>query len=125
MQPGRSQRPRCSPPVPAAAAQTGGAVVAIPVADTLKRVERGTIVATVPRDGLWQAQTPQAFRRDLLVQAHERAMRDRITATDDADLFERLGIAVQVVQGSALNLKITTPDDLRIGEALARFACPR
>jgi len=109
----------------AAAAQTGGAVVAIPVADTLKRVERGTIVATVPRDGLWQAQTPQAFRRDLLMQAHERAMRERITATDDADLFERLGIAVQVVQGSALNLKITMPDDLRVGEALARFASPR
>lgn len=109
----------------AAAAQTGGAVVGIPVADTLKQVERGTVVATVPRDGLWQAQTPQAFRRDLLVQAHERAMRERITATDDADLFERLGIAVQVVQGSALNLKITTPDDLRIGEALARFASLR
>jgi 2-C-methyl-D-erythritol 4-phosphate cytidylyltransferase len=109
----------------AAAAQTGGAVVAIPVADTLKRVELGTIIATVARDGLWQAQTPQAFRRELLVRAHERAMRERITATDDAYLFERLGLAVQVVQGSALNLKITMPDDFRIGEAIARFASPR
>jgi 2-C-methyl-D-erythritol 4-phosphate cytidylyltransferase len=109
----------------AAAVQSGGAVVAVPVADTLKQVENGTIVATVPREGLWQAQTPQAFRRDLLVWAHEWAMRERITATDDAYLFERLGLTVQVVQGSATNLKITTPDDLRIGEAIARFVSPR
>ena len=109
----------------AAAVQSGAAVVAVPVADTLKQVENGTIVSTVPRDGLWQAQTPQAFRRDLLVWAHEWAIRERITVTDDAYLFERLGLTVQVVQGSAINLKITTPDDLRIGEALARFVSPR
>lgn len=109
----------------AAAAQSGGAVVAIPVTDTLKQVENGSIVANVPREGLWQAQTPQAFRRDLLVRAHEWAMRERITVTDDAYLFERLGHMVQVVPGSAVNLKITTPDDLRIGEAIARFVSPR
>jgi 2-C-methyl-D-erythritol 4-phosphate cytidylyltransferase len=109
----------------AAAAQSGGAVVAVPVADTLKHVENGTIVATVPREGLWQAQTPQAFRRALLMWAHEWAMRERITVTDDAYLFERLGLTVQVVQGSTVNLKITTPDDLRIGQAIARFVSPR
>ncbi|MBV8451757.1 MAG: 2-C-methyl-D-erythritol 4-phosphate cytidylyltransferase [Deltaproteobacteria bacterium] len=109
----------------AAAAQSGGAVVAIAAADTLKKVENGTILATVPREGLWQAQTPQAFRRDLLVRAHEWAMRERITVTDDAYLFECLGLTVQVVQGAAVNLKITTPDDLRIGEAIARFVSPR
>jgi len=109
----------------AAAAQSGGAIVAVPVVDTLKQAENGTIVATVPRDGLWQAQTPQVFRRDLLVWAHEWAMRERITVTDDAYLFERLGFTVQVVQGSAANLKITTLDDLRIGEAIARFVTPR
>jgi 2-C-methyl-D-erythritol 4-phosphate cytidylyltransferase len=109
----------------AAAAQSGGAVVATPVADTLKQVEKRTIVATVPRDSLWQAQTPQAFRRELLVQAHEWAARERITVTDDACLVERLGMTVQVVQGSALNLKITTPDELRIAEAIARFVFPR
>jgi 2-C-methyl-D-erythritol 4-phosphate cytidylyltransferase len=108
-----------------AAAQSGGAIVAIPVADTLKQAPHRTIVATVPRDGLWQAQTPQAFRRELLMLAHERAKRERITVTDDADLCERLGIAVQVVPGSAVNLKITTQDDLRICEAIARFASPR
>jgi len=109
----------------AAAVQSGGAIVAVPVSDTLKQAENGTIVATVPRDGLWQAQTPQVFRRDLLVWAHEWAMRERITVTDDAYLFERLGLTVQVVQGSAANLKITTLDDLRIGEAIARLVTPR
>ncbi len=104
-----------------AAAQTGAALVAVPVVDTLKQVENGTVVATVPRDGLWYAQTPQAFRRELLVWAHESATRERITVTDDASLFEYLGLPVQVVQGSPLNLKITTQDDLTIGEAIARF----
>jgi 2-C-methyl-D-erythritol 4-phosphate cytidylyltransferase len=108
-----------------AATQSGGAIVAIPVADTLKQVKGQAIAATVPRDGLWQAQTPQAFRRKLLVWAHEWAIRERITVTDDADLVQRLGMRVQVVQGSALNLKITTPDDLRIAEAIARFVFPR
>jgi 2-C-methyl-D-erythritol 4-phosphate cytidylyltransferase len=102
------------------AAESGAAIVAIPAADTLKRADHGTIVATVPRDGLWQAQTPQAFRRELLVLAHERVMREQITVTDDAYLCERLGVAVQVVQGSAVNLKITTSDDLKIGEAIAQ-----
>ncbi len=108
----------------AAAAQTGAAVVAVPIADTLKQVANGTIIATVPREGLWHAQTPQAFRRELLVWAHESATRERITVTDDASLFEYLGLSVQVVQGSPINLKITTPDDLTIGEAIARSVSP-
>jgi len=102
----------------AAAAQSGRAIVAIPVADTLKRVEKGTIAMTLLRDGLWQAQTPQAFRRELLMRAHEYATHEGIT--DDAYLFERLGLTVQVVQGSALNFKVTTPEDLRMAEAVAR-----
>jgi len=108
----------------AAAVQCGGAVVAIPVADTLKQVDNGTIIATMARDSLWQAQTPQAFRRELLMMAHERAINERITATDDAHLCECLGITVRVVQGSTANLKITTLDDLRLGEAIARFGFP-
>jgi 2-C-methyl-D-erythritol 4-phosphate cytidylyltransferase len=109
----------------AAAIQSGGAVAAIPVADTLKWVDNRVVVATLPRDNLWQTQTPQAFRRELLVMAHERAMRERITVTDDAQLCEYLGIRVCVVQGSTVNLKITTADDLRLGEAIARFGVPR
>jgi len=105
-----------------AAVSGGGAIIAIPAADTLKQVETGTIVASVPRDGLWQAQTPQAFRRKLLMAAHEWARREQISVTDDAQLLERRGLPVQVVQGSALNFKITTREDLKIAEAIARFA---
>ncbi len=109
-----------------AAARAGGAIAAIPVADTLKRVAGGgnAIAATVARAGLWQAQTPQAFRRELLVAAHRRAVSERVVATDDADLVERTGVRVEVVEGSTANLKITTPSDLAIVEAIvaARIA---
>lgn len=103
-----------------AAAECGAAIVAIPIADTLKRVESGTIAATVPRAALYQAQTPQAFRRNLLKQAHLWARENKISATDDADLVERTGASVRIVGGSPLNLKITTPADLEIAQALAR-----
>ena len=104
----------------AAAARAGGAIAAIPVADTLKRVADSdrTIAATVARSGLWQAQTPQAFRRDLLLAAHRRAVSEGIVATDDADLVERTGVRVEVVEGSTANIKITTPSDLAIVEAI-------
>ncbi|HEY2523934.1 MAG TPA: 2-C-methyl-D-erythritol 4-phosphate cytidylyltransferase, partial [Candidatus Binataceae bacterium] len=104
-----------------AAARADGAIAAIAVADTLKRVEEGrsTIAATVARAGLWQAQTPQAFRRERLIAAHERALSGRWAATDDAELIERCGGRVEVVEGSAANLKITTAADLEIAEALA------
>ncbi len=101
----------------ATAARVGGAIAAIPLADTLKRVgDQRVIVATVARTALWQAQTPQAFRRALLIRAHERAVIDRVIATDDADLVEQLGATVAVVDGSAFNFKITTPEDLRLAE---------
>jgi 2-C-methyl-D-erythritol 4-phosphate cytidylyltransferase len=117
-----------------AAQRVGGAIVATPLADTLKRVsesmatpstdtlgrvgESRTIVATVARANLWQAQTPQAFRRDLIIRAHEHALMDQVVATDDADLVERLGATVVVVAGSPLNFKITTADDLRLAELI-------
>lgn len=102
-----------------AARRHGGAIAAIAVADTLKRVEGRVITATVPRAGLWQAQTPQAFRRALLIEAHERARREGWAATDDAELVERCGGRVEVVEGSASNLKITASADLEIAEAIA------
>ncbi len=104
----------------AAAARAGAAIAAIPVADTLKRVadNERAIVATISRAGLWQAQTPQAFRRDLLVTAHRRALDEGIVATDDADLVERTGARVEVVEASTANIKITTPSDLALAEAL-------
>jgi len=101
-----------------AASRAGGAIAAIPVSDTLKRVADSTITATIARAGLWQAQTPQAFRRAVLVAAHQRAVREKIAATDDADLVERTSARVEVVEASTTNIKITTPADLAIAEAI-------
>lgn len=102
-----------------AAEKTGAAILALPVAATLKRVKAGqTIQETVPREGLWEAQTPQVFRRQLLLDAY--AKRGGFQATDDAQLVERLGHPVAVVQGSPINMKITTQEDLRLAEQALR-----
>ena len=95
--------------------KTGAAIFGIPVTNTLKRV-RGdnTVEETVPRTGLWEAQTPQVFERKLLLEAH--AKRGDFQATDDAQLVERIGHAVTVVPGSTINLKIATREDLRLAE---------
>jgi 2-C-methyl-D-erythritol 4-phosphate cytidylyltransferase len=95
------------------------AIAALPMVDTLKRVdERGRIVATVPRDNLWRAQTPQGFPRRVIVDAHRRAKADRIDATDDAALLERLGMDVEVVRGSERALKVTDVGDFARVDAL-------
>jgi 2-C-methyl-D-erythritol 4-phosphate cytidylyltransferase len=98
-----------------AAEKSGAAILAVPVSATLKRVGSDRkIQETVSRDGLWEAQTPQVFRRELLLEAH--AKRDGFAATDDAQLVERIGHAVTVVTGSLINVKITTKEDLRLAE---------
>lgn len=101
-----------------AAMRTGAAIAAIPVSDTLKRVADTAITATIARANLWQAQTPQAFRRNVLIAAHHRAISEKVVATDDADLVERTGARVEVVEASTSNIKITTPSDLAIVEAI-------
>jgi 2-C-methyl-D-erythritol 4-phosphate cytidylyltransferase len=102
-----------------AAEKTGAAIYAIPVSGTLKRVDAGhKIRETVAREGLWEAQTPQVFRRELLLEAY--AKRGDFPATDDAQLVERIGHAVTVVPGSPINLKITTREDLRLAEQALR-----
>jgi 2-C-methyl-D-erythritol 4-phosphate cytidylyltransferase len=107
----------------AAVSADAGAIAALPVADTLKRVdEDGAIAGTVDRRGLWRAQTPQAFPRRLIVEAYERAAAERIEATDDAALVERFGGRVVVVVGDARNLKVTRPEDLPMAELLLRAA---
>jgi 2-C-methyl-D-erythritol 4-phosphate cytidylyltransferase len=98
----------------AAAEKTGAAILATPVRGTLKRVANNTIAETVSRDGLWEAQTPQVFRRELLVKAY--AQRGGANATDDAQLVERLGQKITIVPGSPINLKITSREDLRLAE---------
>jgi 2-C-methyl-D-erythritol 4-phosphate cytidylyltransferase len=109
----------------AAADRFGAAIAATQVADTLKRVEDRHIVQTVPREGLWAAQTPQAFRLDLLKRAFASAAASRLAVTDEASLLEAMGIEVTVVPSSAANLKITRPDDLDIAEALLMLAHTR
>jgi 2-C-methyl-D-erythritol 4-phosphate cytidylyltransferase len=97
------------------AQKTGAAIFAVPVAGTLKRVGADkTIQETVSRTGLWEAQTPQVFRRQLLLDAY--AKREDFQATDEAQLVERLGQPVTVVPGSPINLKIATKEDLRLAE---------
>ena len=99
----------------AEAEKTGAAILGIPVSGTLKRVSpAGVIEETVSRDGLWEAQTPQVFRRELLLEAYAR--RDGFQATDEAQLVERVGHPVRVVTGSPINLKIATKEDLRLAE---------
>lgn len=97
----------------------GAAIIAIPMRDTVKRVNPdGLITETLNREELWLAQTPQAFRFDLLLQAHEQGEADGVDATDDAFLVERLGRFVAIVQGSSDNIKVTRPEDLHMGQAI-------
>ena len=96
-----------------AAAESGAAICALPIAETVKRVRDDVVQETLDRSELWAVQTPQAFRAALLREAHEKARRDGVVGTDDAMLVERLGHPVRVVPGLAENVKITTPDDLR------------
>ena len=104
-----------------AAAREGAALLAVPLADTLKREgPAGRVGETVDRRGLWRAQTPQGFRREVYAAALERAMKEGGEATDDASLVERAGGVVALVEGDPSNLKITTAADLRAAEALLR-----
>lgn len=94
-------------------------VAALPLMDTLKEVDDdGRIVRTVSREQLWRAQTPQGFPRQVIVDAHRRAKAERVAATDDAALLERLGIPVHVVRGSERALKVTEPGDFARVDAL-------
>jgi 2-C-methyl-D-erythritol 4-phosphate cytidylyltransferase/2-C-methyl-D-erythritol 2,4-cyclodiphosphate synthase len=114
--------PGTVPNLLAALAQCPGAIPAAPVADTLKRVRDGVIEATVPREGLFRAQTPQAFRFDAILQAHHAGITG---ATDDAALLEALGLAVAIVPGSEHNIKLTYQDDLaRLEAAMSAALVP-
>lgn len=101
------------------ARRCGAAVVGVPVTDTLKVIDANrTIIDTADRESLWHVQTPQVFRRDIIVKAYERALRDGRYGTDDATLVERIGVPVTMVDGSRDNIKITYEEDILIAEAL-------
>lgn len=105
---------------------TGAAIAACPVTDTLKRVRADlTIETTVPRESLWSAQTPQAFRRDALAEAFDLPLFREKTVTDEAALFEALGYRVAIVPNHEPNPKVTHPGDLAVIEALLAVARDR
>ena len=107
----------------AAAAETGAAAAALPVVETLKETDgHGHVRRTVPRDGLWAVQTPQVFRYDLLLRAHNAAIEE---VTDDCALVEQIGGQVKLYPGARANLKVTTPEDVAIADALIRARRPK
>ena len=99
-----------------AASNSGAAILALPCVDTIKQIERNIITATLSRDKIVLAQTPQAFRYALLKEGFEKARSDHFLATDEACLIERLGYDVTVIRGSERNIKITKPADLPLAE---------
>jgi len=109
-----------------AAAEADGAVaVGVQVKDSVKEVNSaGWVIKTVTREGLWLTQTPQAFRKPLILAAYERAAADGFYGTDDASLVERMGVPVRMIPGDYDNIKVTTPEDLTLGEAIIRRFLP-
>ena len=102
----------------ALAAQESGAILAVPVKDTVKQVTAGMITKTVPRETLWLAQTPQAFPAAEILAIHDQAEVAGFIGTDDASLFEWAGKDVMIITGDYHNIKMTTPEDLLFGEAI-------
>jgi 2-C-methyl-D-erythritol 4-phosphate cytidylyltransferase len=97
----------------------GACILGIPANDTIKRVGKsGFIEKTLERDSIWLAQTPQAFKYELIMRAHETARRDGYTGSDDASLVERLGKDVRIINGSKNNIKITVREDLVVARAM-------
>ncbi|HHY71827.1 MAG TPA: 2-C-methyl-D-erythritol 4-phosphate cytidylyltransferase [Bacillus bacterium] len=100
------------------AARYDGAVVAVPVKDTIKAVQNNIVQKTVERSSLWSVQTPQAFRLSVILAAHQDAENHHFLGTDDSSLVERLGKNVHIVIGDYENIKLTTQEDLLYGEAI-------
>lgn len=95
-----------------------GISVGQPVIDTIKRVKEGLAIETLDRSELWSVQTPQAFKYEPLIRSHEKAIEEGFLGTDDASLLEKYGYKVQLIEGQRSNIKITTPFDLVIANAI-------
>ncbi|NLX61915.1 MAG: 2-C-methyl-D-erythritol 4-phosphate cytidylyltransferase [Tissierellia bacterium] len=99
----------------------GACIIGVPVKDTIKVVEDNKSINKTPeRSLLWQAQTPQSFKKEILMEGYRKAIEDNFVGTDDSMLVERLGIDVKVIMGSYENIKITTPEDIIIAESILR-----
>ena len=101
--------------------RSGACIAGVPAMDTVKLVNSGHIESTLDRSTVWMAQTPQAFDFFLIKAAHERALSKQVMGTDDAMLAEQMGCRVQIIPGSRLNIKITTPEDMALAEAIYRW----
>lgn len=95
-----------------------GVAPAVPVSDTLKEVRDGRVIRTVERSSLWAVQTPQAFLTEALKSVHDKARVDGFVGTDDAQLIERYGGTMRIVEGTRDNMKLTYPEDWRVAEAM-------
>jgi 2-C-methyl-D-erythritol 4-phosphate cytidylyltransferase len=104
-----------------AAIEHGAAIAAIRSTDTLKSVKDGFIQKAIGRHNTYRVQTPQAFRFDILNEALDLADRENFQGTDESSLVERMGLPIKVVDGSALNLKITTPEQMQLGEMVFKI----
>jgi len=93
-------------------------ITALPLSDTIKEVVDHQVQTTLDRSRLWRVQTPQSFTKDLLIKAYKKAWQNNIIATDDSALVEYIGHAVRVIKGEEKNIKITSPEDLKIAESL-------
>lgn len=100
----------------------GAAILAVPMTDTVKRVEAGRVADELDRNKLWAVQTPQVFKKQWLEAGHAHACRLKVAVTDDAALVSALGYKVQVTEGSPLNIKITRPHDLQVAELYLKGA---
>lgn len=103
-----------------AASKEGGSIVAVPVKDTIKKAANSMVAETVERSSLWAVQTPQAFRVSVLLEAHNKAMREQFIGTDESSLVERIPHPVSIIEGDYDNIKLTTPEDLYFAEAILR-----
>lgn len=102
------------------ARRSGAVVCGMPARATMKKVKSGWVKETLKREDIWEIQTPQVFRKDIILKAYAKFK--NISATDDASLVERLGVKVKVIKGSYYNIKITTPEDLVFARAIAKRA---
>ena len=101
------------------AKEFGAVVVAVPVLDTIKQMTNECNIKTIDRSRLWAAQTPQVFRKEIILRAYQEG-RGKSHVTDDAMLVEKLGLPVKVVMGSSQNIKITTPEDLILAKGILK-----
>jgi len=99
----------------------GAVIPGLPISDTIKRVEKKQIVATLNRDEIYAVQTPQGFEKEIILEAYESAYRENFYGTDDALLVERLGIGVRIIEGEPLNIKITKREDFEMAEAIFKL----